>query len=96
MSDFMARITGPGYGQVKLNGEDISDSVKGFEVLANAGDTNRVILHVHVHEFHVDGEAEVSVPPRTEAVLRSLGWTPPEEVNDGRDSGSPEGSSPQG
>lgn len=96
MSDFMARMTGPGRGQIKLNGEDISNFVVGYDVTAHAGEVNCVMLKVRIDELYVDGEARVVLPYGTEEILKSIGWTPPEEVNDDRDTGSAEGSSPQG
>lgn len=99
MSDFMARMTGPGRGQIKLNGEDVSGSVVGYDVSARVGEVNCMMLEVRIDEIYVDGEARVVLPQGTEEVLINLGWTPPGVVEvrkyDGG-SGSSEGSSPQG
>lgn len=67
-------------GTVMLDGEDISDGVRGLTLEAAVGEVTRVTLDIPVV---VTSEAadnvEVFMPDQTRDLLIKLGWTPPSE-----------------
>jgi hypothetical protein len=62
---------------VELDGQDVTDAVRGFRLDALIDHRHQLNLDLLVHTGEVDGRAQVHVSPTTAAVLVALGWTPP-------------------
>ncbi|HEY9473386.1 MAG TPA: hypothetical protein VIS06_05965 [Mycobacteriales bacterium] len=63
-------------GEVSLDGESISDAVRGLTLTMCAGDIPTLTLDV-VADVLFDGQTDVVIPEETRALLVRLGWTPP-------------------
>lgn len=68
-----------GMGTVKVDGHDISDSVRGLTLSARAGHVSSLVLDLRVDADEFSGEAHVYIPAETAATLVALGWTPPDD-----------------
>jgi hypothetical protein len=71
------RLDSQGTGTVEVDGHDVSSSVRGLTLIAEAGHLPRLILDLLVFTGEVDGQAQVHIPDDTRATLVALGWTPP-------------------
>ena len=84
MSGHQLKITagqmgGPGT-VVELDGQEIQRALVGLDYHLRAGDPTAVTLDVFAPEVVVAGEVEVRLREETQALLKRLGWTPPEET----------------
>lgn len=81
MADHAARIslTDPGRATVEIDGQDVSDAVRGFTLDGKAGHRHQLVLDLLVDVGEVSGKAHVHIPPATAALLVDLGWTPPDD-----------------
>lgn len=71
----------PGYGNITIDGHDISRAVRAYTVEHAARDVPVVTINLNVYE-HLqldERKARVQVPDDTHDVLVMLGWTPPAE-----------------
>lgn len=82
MTDHSLRVVAKGAtgGTVELDGEDISNTVRGLDIQLRVGDIPKVTLDVVVVDLsnETDGAAAL-IRPETRDLLVKLGWTPPEE-----------------
>lgn len=69
-------LNGP-TGTILVNDQDISHCVRGLTLTADIDSLPTLELDLVVHEATVEGQAVVSIPPRTADLLTALGWTPP-------------------
>jgi hypothetical protein len=67
--------------EIQLNGEDIAGGVRALRIDMEAGDVNAATLELLAPTYEVDGEFQVYLPEETQAALKQLGWTPPEETS---------------
>lgn len=72
-------VAATGRGSIKLDGVDVSDGVRAFDLHTTANRRARLTLDLNVrHPALLDvADADVVVAPATAAVLELLGWTPP-------------------
>ncbi|MGW1324802.1 hypothetical protein ACWD64_19945 [Streptomyces antibioticus] len=65
---------------VKIDGQDVTEAVRGFTLKGEAGHVPQVTLDVFLTEGGtVDADAAVHIPAATAALLVALGWTPPDD-----------------
>lgn len=64
-------------GSLALDGVDVSNGVRGYQLSATAGRLPLLTLDPLVTEAVIDGEMKVFVSPAASDVLCRLGWTPP-------------------
>jgi hypothetical protein len=63
---------------VELDGQRIEGALSGLEMRLNVKDINRAALELAAPVIEFDGKAEVFLPEETQALLKRLGWTPPD------------------
>jgi len=75
------RLSGLGIGTASLDGHSIENAVSGIDFHVQVGEPTTAVLQL-VGGLPVDVEAEVEaqLPEETQALLKRLGWTPPEEA----------------
>lgn len=72
-----------GYGQIEIDGRDISNAVQGFKVDATAGDGVTLTVQLNITEIDItslgDGKRNILVNLSDEVIssLIMLGWKPP-------------------
>lgn len=81
MADHAARISlsGPGSATIEIDGQDVSDAVRGFTLDGKVGHRHQLALDLRVDVGEANGQADVHIPPETAALLVDLGWTPPDD-----------------
>ena len=63
---------------VELDGQSITRSLRGIVLRAEVGDMVTAELDLRYLAAEFDGQAKAVLPDETQAVLKQLGWTPPE------------------
>lgn len=71
------RLDAHGTGAVEVDGHDVTSSVRGLTLTAEAGCLPHLVLDLLVFTSEAEGEAQVRIPDDTAAALVALGWTPP-------------------
>lgn len=70
-----------GRALVELDGQDISDVVKGMAVDAGSRETPRVMVELMAPEQDITvEETEIQLPAKMTDLLLRLGWLPPEQA----------------
>jgi hypothetical protein len=64
-------------GKVVLDGVDVSNGVRSFQLSHTAGSLPLLVLDPLVVESKVSGDMQVYVSPAASDLLCRLGWTPP-------------------
>jgi len=70
-------MAGQARGTVELDGQDISNGLRGVDLRMHVDDLNTAILELKAPTFEVEGEFVVVLPEETQAALKRLGWTSP-------------------
>ncbi|HEV8653112.1 MAG TPA: hypothetical protein VG276_27900 [Actinomycetes bacterium] len=77
------KITAPtGFGRpatVELDGEPIGQDLRGVDLRIDADEIVTATLHLLHVASEFNGQAAVTLPEETQALLKRLGWTPPAE-----------------
>jgi hypothetical protein len=63
---------------VELDDQRISSALRGVDLHLKVGELNSATLELFAPAIEFDGEAEVQLPEETQALLKRLGWTPPD------------------
>lgn len=81
MMKFALRSAGAGHSSiVELDGVDVSAGVYAVELHVEANhEPARVTLHLGAVSTDVETEGKLHITSSTIALLKQLGWTPPEE-----------------
>jgi hypothetical protein len=75
------RLSGMGMGTASLDGHSIENTVSGIDLHAQVGEPVTATLHLAGGlPVDIETEAEVHLPEETQALLKRLGWAPPEEA----------------
>lgn len=76
---FEAVVESPSKGTVKVNGQDLSTVIRGFDFSAEVGELPRVVLDLAVHDAsRIEAQnVEVIMTTRVHDLLVAAGWTPP-------------------
>jgi hypothetical protein len=84
MTAHRLKVTNPGaFGHqtvVELDGLDVSGALRGFDLNVSVSDLNTARLFLSAPAFEVEGEYRVALDEDSQALLKRLGWTPPEET----------------
>ena len=82
MSAHRLKITSPsGHGhatKVELDGQEIGPGLRGVDLRLHVDEFNSATLELYAPVIELDGEAEIHLPEDTQALLKRLGWTPPD------------------
>lgn len=71
-------LTGPGRGSIKLDGHEISHTVRSFTLGAGANDQTLLTLDLNLRDpGSLTGPVDAVVTEETAQTLIALGWTPP-------------------
>jgi hypothetical protein len=74
------RLGEPGLAAIEIDGQDISDTTRGFTLNAQVGHVPQLVVDLQIHVGEIDGQdVDVHVPADTAATLVALGWTPPDD-----------------
>ena len=75
-------VTQGQYGQaiVELDGQQIQNGLQALSLDLAGGEPNRATLDLRAPTVEFDGQVEVHLPEEARALLKRLGWTPPEET----------------
>jgi hypothetical protein len=76
----IASASGHGHAtHVELDGEPADRGLRGLDLRLHVDELNSATLELFAPSIEFDGETEVRLPEETQALLKRLGWTPPEE-----------------
>jgi hypothetical protein len=76
------RVSGFGVGTASLDDHSLDHAIVGLDLHVRAGEPTTAVLHLAGgFPADVEAEAEVRLPEEIQALLKRLGWTPPEEAN---------------
>jgi hypothetical protein len=67
-----------GRATVELNGEHVENGVSGVDLHLHVGEVNMATLELVAPTAEIEGEFEVLLREETQALLKRLGWTPPD------------------
>lgn len=73
------RLGEPGLATIEIDGQDVSDAIRGFTLTSQVGNRHQLTLDLLIDTGEADGEVQAHIPDATAALLRSLGWTPPDD-----------------
>jgi hypothetical protein len=77
---FEIELHGPS-GRILLDGQDVSHGVRGVTLNHTIGHMPELEIDVVALDAStMEGEARIIIPEATAAVLKAIGWTPPEGV----------------
>lgn len=72
------RLGEPGLATIEIDGQDVSDAIRGFTLKGEVDHRHRLTLDLLIDTGEANGEVQAHIPDATAAVLQSLGWTPPD------------------
>jgi hypothetical protein len=73
-------------GSIAVDGVQLGQAVRGVQLSQEQGCLPRVIVDLLLLDVSVlAGAAEIEIPAATQAALRVLGWTPPDEAQPSAD-----------
>jgi hypothetical protein len=80
MPAHLKMVTKGNFGQatIELDGQEIQRGVCALDLHLVAGEPNRATVELVAPSMEVEGEFEIRLPEETQALLKRLGWTPPD------------------
>jgi hypothetical protein len=67
-----------GTAKVELDGEDMAGAFAALELRLRSGEPNLAVVELAIPMADAEGEFEVVLREETQALLKRLGWTPPD------------------
>jgi hypothetical protein len=65
-----------GRGNIRIDGQDVSKAVRGFQLESRVGEVTTLVLDLVMVRAEI--EVDTVIVPQTYDLLVRLGWTPPE------------------
>ena len=73
------RLGDPGLAAIEIDGQDVSDAVRGFTLTGEVGHRHQLTLYLLIDTAVVEGDVQAHIPAATAGLLVALGWTPPDD-----------------